>query len=104
MTEIDARSLEHKLSGPDAPLVLDVRNPHEIMAEGAIAGALLIPMNQFPARLDELPKDREIVAVCKSGMRSGRTAEWLRSQGRKAVNLTGGMDQWRALGLPVSRG
>ncbi len=99
--EIDPRSLAQKLSQPGAPLVLDVRNPPEVLAEGAIAGALCIPMDQLPARLAEVPVDREIVAVCARGMRSFNTANWLRAQGRKAVSLQGGMNQWKALGLPV---
>lgn len=103
MIEIDAKSLEHKLSQPGAPLVLDVRNPPEVQAEGAIAGALLIPMDQLPARLAELPADREVVAVCARGMRSANTANWLRGQGRKAVSLQGGMNAWKALGLPVTK-
>ena len=101
--EIDARSLELKLSQPGAPLVLDVRNPLEVQAEGAIAGALLIPMDQLPARLAEVPADREVVAVCARGMRSANTAQWLRAQGRDAVSLSGGMIQWKALGLPVKK-
>ena len=103
MNEIEARSLLQKLSQPGAPLVLDVRNPPEVQAEGAIAGALLIPMDQLPARLGEVPGDREIVAVCARGMRSANTANWLRAQGRKAVSLQGGMNQWKALGLPVKK-
>jgi rhodanese-related sulfurtransferase len=103
MMEIEAKSLQHKLSQPGAPLVLDVRNPPEVQADGAIAGALLIPMDQLPARLAEVPADREIVAVCKRGMRSANAANWLRAQGRKAVSLQGGMDQWKALGLPVKK-
>jgi rhodanese-related sulfurtransferase len=103
MNEIDAASLQHKLSSPVPPLVLDVRNPPEVQAEGGIAGALLIPMDQLPGRLAELPKDREIVAVCKRGMRSFNAANWLRAQGRNAVSLQGGMDQWVALGMPIKK-
>ncbi len=103
MNEIDAKSLLQKLSQPGAPLVLDVRNPPEVQAEGAIAGALLIPMDQLPVRLSEVPGDREIVAVCARGMRSANTANWLRAQGRKATSLQGGMNQWKALGLPVAK-
>lgn len=103
MIEIEAKSLEQKLSGPGAPLVLDVRNPPEVQAEGAIAGAVFIPMDQIPSRLAEIPKDREIVAVCKRGARSFNVANWLRAQGRNAVSLQGGMDQWKALGLPLKR-
>ena len=76
MNEIEATALLQKLSQPGAPLVLDVRNPPEVQAEGAIAGALLIPMDQLPARLGEVPGDREIVAVCARGMRSANTANW----------------------------
>jgi rhodanese-related sulfurtransferase len=101
--EIDAKSLQLKLSGPGAPLVVDVRNPLETQAEGVIEGALLVPMDQLPARLAEIPQDREVVTVCAKGMRSFNAAGWLRQTGRKAVSLQGGMDRWKALGLPVKR-
>ena len=101
--EIDARSLQQKLAGKDAPLVVDVRNPDEVRAEGRIEGALLIPMNELPGRLAEVPTDRAVVAVCKRGMRSFNAAAWLRQMGRDASSLQGGLDQWKALGLPISR-
>jgi len=102
MNEIDARSLQQKLAAPDPPLVLDVRNLPELV-EGRIEGSMHIPMNELPARLGELPEGREVVAVCKKGMRSFNAAGWLRQMGRSAVSLQGGMDQWKALGLPVTR-
>ena len=98
---IEARALQEKLGSAAPPMLVDVRQPHEVQLFGAIAGSVLIPMNEIPARLGELPQDREIVLYCKSGMRSGNAAAWLRQQGRNAVNLAGGIDQWRALGLPV---
>ena len=103
MNEIDARSLQEKLKEPAPPLLLDVRNPPELAAEGRIEGSVNIPLNELPARLGEVPEAREIVAVCKAGMRSFNAAAWLRQKGRNAVSLTGGMDQWKALGLPVAR-
>jgi hydroxyacylglutathione hydrolase len=102
MNEIDARSLQQKLAGSDPPLVVDVRNLPEL-AEGRIEGSVHIPMNELPARLAELPEGREVVTVCKKGMRSFNAAGWLRQIGRSAVSLQGGMDQWNALGLPVAR-
>ena len=102
MNEIDARSLQQKLAAPDPPLVLDVRNLPELV-EGRIEGSMHIPMNELPARLGELPEGREVVAVCKKGMRSFNVAGWLRQLGRNASSLQGGMDQWKALGLPVTR-
>ena len=103
MTEIDARSLQQKLAGEDPPLVVDVRNAPELALEGRIEGSVHIPMNELPARLAEIPQDREVVTVCKVGMRSFNAAGWLRQLGRNAVSLQGGMDRWKALGLPVGR-
>jgi hydroxyacylglutathione hydrolase len=102
MMEIDARSLQQKLAAPNPPLVLDVRNLPELQA-GRIEGSVHIPMNELPARLAELPEGREVVTVCQKGMRSFNAAGWLRQLGRSATSLQGGMDQWKALGLPVSR-
>lgn len=101
--EIEPRTLQEKLSARHAPLVLDIRNPEEVRADGYIAGAVLIPMTELPSRLAEVPDGQEVVAVCKRGMRSSHAAAWLRQMGRNAVSLRGGMDQWTALGLPVSR-
>jgi rhodanese-related sulfurtransferase len=101
--EIDAKSLQLKLSGPNPPLLLDVRQPNEVQAEGRIDGSVLIPMNELPGRLAEIPQDREVVAFCKRGQRSYNVAAWLRQTGRNAVSLQGGLDMWKALQLPVSR-
>ena len=101
MNEIDPKSLQERLAAPEPPFLLDVRNPPEVAAEGHIDGAVNIPMNELPARIAEVPEDREIVAVCKRGMRSFNAAGWLRQVGRRAVSLQGGMDQWKALGLPT---
>jgi len=99
--EIDAQSLLSRLSGPNPPLVVDVRQPQEVQAEGAITGSLLIPLNELPARLGEVPADRDIVTVCKRGQRSFNAAVWLRQMGRHATSLQGGLDQWKALKLPL---
>jgi hydroxyacylglutathione hydrolase len=102
MNEIDAQSLQQKLAGANPPLILDVRNVPEL-AEGRIEGSVNIPMNELPARLAEVPEGRDVVTVCKKGMRSFNAAGWLRQMGRSAVSLQGGIDQWKALGLPVAR-
>ena len=101
--QIDSGALSTKLKGEKKPLVLDVRQPQEVAAEGLIEGSLHIPMNDVPARLAELPRDREIVAVCKRGQRSFNVAAWLKQQGYEALSLSGGLDAWRASGLPVQR-
>jgi rhodanese-related sulfurtransferase len=60
-------------------------------------------MHQVPRRLEEVPRDRPVVAVCHSGRRSGEVADFLRDQGIPAENMPGGMEQWAGEGLPVTR-
>jgi rhodanese-related sulfurtransferase len=81
-------------------LLLDVRQPDEWEA-GHAPAATFVPLAELPTRTDELPRDRRIVAVCRSGARSGRATEFLTAQGFDVVNLAGGMQAWAAAGLPV---
>jgi rhodanese-related sulfurtransferase len=97
--------LQEKLArkGAAAPLLIDVRNPAETAAEGVIENASLIPLSELQQRLGELPRDREIVCVCKMGMRSFNAAGFLRQQGFAAASLAGGMTAWLGAGLPIKR-
>jgi DMSO/TMAO reductase YedYZ molybdopterin-dependent catalytic subunit/rhodanese-related sulfurtransferase/glyoxylase-like metal-dependent hydrolase (beta-lactamase superfamily II) len=81
-------------------LLLDVREPTEWQAQHA-PEARLVPMGQVKERIGELPRDRRIVVVCRSGGRSAAVTQSLRAWGFDAVNLTGGMCAWTAAGLPV---
>ena len=81
-------------------LVVDVREPQEWEA-GHIEGALHIPMEQLPDRLDQLGRGRRIVTVCRSGYRSGQMAEFLATRGFGAENMNGGMEAWSKAGLPM---
>lgn len=80
--------------------LLDVREPDEWHNEHA-AGAVLIPMANVRERQEELPRDRRIVVMCRSGGRSAAVTDALRAWGFDAVNLSGGMCAWAAAGLPV---
>lgn len=82
--------------------LLDVREPAE-WREGRAPRARHIPLGSLGQRVSELPKDRTIVAVCRSGRRSNTAASYLRKSGYIALNLTGGMQAWQAAGLPVVR-
>jgi rhodanese-related sulfurtransferase len=85
---------------PDAYL-LDVREDDE-WAAGHAPGAVHLPMMQIPARMSEIPQDREVYVVCRVGGRSGQVVSYLRQQGWDNVtNLDGGMMSWAALGHPV---
>ena len=98
---VTADELRRRLASGEAPLIIDVREPHEYAA-GHIPGAVLLPLGELPVRHRELPRDREIVLVCRSGNRSGLAQEWLQSLGfHHARNLVGGMLRWSG---PVTYG
>ena len=84
----------------DDALLLDVREDDEWEA-GRAERAMHVKMADLPDRLAELPTDRRIVAICRSGNRSGKVTNWLISKGYDAVNMTGGMQVWDAVGLSV---
>ncbi len=89
------------LHGP--AVLLDVREPQEWQA-GHAPQADHIPLGELESRLAELPRDRQIICVCRSGRRSALAAQQLVAHGHQAVNLTGGMTAWAAAGLPVVTG
>ena len=84
---------------PEGLTVLDVREPVE-WQHGHIEGALHVPMNEIPARLDELPTG-QILVVCKVGGRSAQVTGYLAQQGLEVVNLDGGMLDWESAGRPM---
>ena len=83
--------------------LLDVREDDEWTA-GHIDGAQHIPLGELAARLDELPKERTIVAVCRSGGRSEAAVNGLRRLGFEAENLEGGVNAWDRAKLPLVDG
>ena len=92
--DITAPELVLKLRGGDSLRLLDVREPHEL-AISHIEGAENFPLGSLAARLTELDSAQEIVLFCKSGNRSQRALELLRSAGfRKVKNLKGGINAW----------
>ncbi|MCD6285260.1 MAG: rhodanese-like domain-containing protein, partial [Anaerolineae bacterium] len=81
--------------------VIDVREDWEF-AEGHIPGATLIPLGSLPDRVDEIPTDKPVVLVCRSGNRSGQAFRFLSGEGYDNIsNMTGGMNAWSAAGLDV---
>jgi len=63
--------------------------------------ATLIPLDQLQARLNELPKDKEVLVVCRSGNRSQEGRDILLAAGFNATSMAGGMKDWYAKGFPV---
>ena len=92
--DINAPQLASRLKDENPPLLLDVREPHELQIS-ALAGAVNIPLGTLAARLSELDSAHEMVVLCKSGSRSARALELLASAGFKRVkNLQGGINAW----------
>jgi rhodanese-related sulfurtransferase len=84
--------------------VLDVRQPDE-WAAGHIPDATLIPLGDLPARVAEVPKDRQVVVVCRSGNRSATGRDVLLGAGYPSVtSMAGGMNDWTAAGYPTKSG
>lgn len=83
--------------------VIDVREPDEYV-EGHVTGAPLIPLGDVAERVAEVPSDGEVLIICKSGGRSRRAAEFLRTQGIDAVNIGGGTMAWIEAGHPLTLG
>lgn len=81
-------------------ILLDVREDAEWKA-GHAPKARHIPLSRLPARLHDVPSNRTVVTVCRSGARSARAAAMLARDGREVINLTGGMHAWARVGLPV---
>ncbi len=91
---VRATELAAELAGPGAPLLLDVREPHE-WEIARIDGARLLPLGQLPARLGEIDPHAAIVTYCHRGVRSMRALEILRGAGFGNVrSLDGGIDSW----------
>jgi rhodanese-related sulfurtransferase len=98
--EIDVDKLE---ADQAAATVVDVREPGEYVA-GHLPGALLVPMGQLPARLEELDRSRPVYVVCASGNRSAAMTDLLVARGFDAYSVAGGTTAWARSGRPVETG
>ena len=87
----------------DGTFVLDVRTPEE-WNEFHAPDTTLIPLDELAARVNELPKDRPIVVICRSGNRSQTGRDILLQAGFNATSVNGGLNEWRDTGYPVVSG
>ena len=97
------QQLQTQLGSGAPPLLLDVRDYPEF-AGGHLPGARLLPLAELERRANELPRDREIVCVCRTGRRSAEAAGKLAQFGfAEASDLAGGVMAWEQAGLPLAR-
>lgn len=84
-------------------VLLDVREDDE-WAAGHVRGALHIPLDDVPARLDEIDLDADLLVVCRTSGRSFRLLQYLAQRGIDGTCVSGGMVAWEAAGKPVETG
>jgi adenylyltransferase/sulfurtransferase len=93
-TEITSIELKKRLDRGEKLTIIDVREPNEYQIN-RIDGSILIPLGDVPRRYAEFDPNEELIMQCKSGARSGRAADFLRSVGfKKVLNLKGGILDW----------
>jgi len=92
---------QRRLQAEPGAILVDVRQPVETRA-GTAPGAVLIPLTEFGRRLVELPRDRPILTICRSGHRSPIAARQLRAAGYDVTDVDGGMLAWEQAGLPLT--
>jgi hydroxyacylglutathione hydrolase len=81
-------------------VIIDVRTPDEYR-EGHIPDVVNIPLDELEKRMGEVPKDKKVVLICRTGSRSAQGTKLLRSKGFANVfNSTGGMSTWKG---PVTK-
>lgn len=96
MHQISPEELKKKLDSNADVLLIDIREDWE--RELFNIGGLHIPMGDIPAKLSEIPKDKEVVLYCEKGIRSTITIQRLETLGfRNLINLNGGMKAWKQL-------
>jgi rhodanese-related sulfurtransferase len=97
--DLTPREVADLLTREDVQLI-DVREPYEHEA-GHIAGDRLIALGELAAQAASIDRRRPVVVYCRSGARSAMAAEALRGGGWDARNMTGGLLEWHAAGLPL---
>ena len=92
--EISVDELSLNIKNDNAPIIIDVREDFELEIS-KIEGAIHIPMNDLPDRLDELNLIENYVIMCRTGVRSAQVCEFLAKQNFKSIyNLVGGINEW----------
>ena len=90
-------SAEHAKTLSQQPeyILLDVRTPAEI-SERSIAGSLNVPLQELEQRLSEIPRDKKLLVICRSGNRSRQAIQILSKHGYKELyNVEGGITAWK---------
>ncbi len=96
MQQLTPQELKEKLDSNADVLLIDIREDWE--REEYNIGGIHIPMGEIPARLADIPKDKEVVLYCEKGIRSTIAIQRLETLGfQNLINLSGGMKAWKSI-------
>ena len=96
----DAQPQVMSANVPDGVYLLDVREDDE-WAAGHAPGAVHVRLSELNEHSDEIPRDREVYVICRSGARSAYATQALSGAGWKAINVSDGMTGWAVAGRPM---
>jgi hydroxyacylglutathione hydrolase len=103
LQEIPDISLSEVESLPAQSLIIDVREPEEFAA-GHVPGAINLPQSEIASRLDELPRDQDVLVICQGGNRSCRAAQFLAQSGfQRLFNVVDGTAGWISSGRAIEQ-
>lgn len=85
---------------PEQAYLVDVREDEEWVA-GHAPGAQHIPLGEVGERAGQIPRDRDVYVICRSGGRSARATQALNAAGFQAINVSDGMTGWESAGLEM---
>lgn len=94
MKSISTDELQEKLEAGEKVQLIDVREDDEVAA-GMVPGAKHIALGTLPDRLSEVDSSQTVHVICRSGKRSAKACEILESSGIEAINVDGGMLDWK---------
>ena len=99
--EMDAAELKAKLDAGEPVELLDIRSEAEVV-HGVLPDSEHLPMHLIPLKMQDLPRDKEVVLYCRSGARSYHACAYLAQQGiENAINLRGGIIAWARSGYEI---
>lgn len=100
--EIDVDALKARLDANEDIELIDIRSEAEV-AQGVLPDSQYLPMHMIPLRMQDLPKDKDIVLYCRSGARSYHACSYLMQQGiTNCLNMRGGIIAWARSGYEIT--
>lgn len=100
--EIEASELKTRIDAGEDIILVDIRSEAEV-AQGILPDAEHLPMHLIPLKMNDLPKDKDVVLYCRSGARSYHACNFLGQQGvDNVINLRGGIIAWARAGHEIA--